>query len=178
MRVSQGGHRLRRGSGGAPGLQNHNLGAWRGQWVCQLTLFAASALLTSAPVSASSFLLPSLSDDPPPEQDVTWLVILLLVLFSTFTVILHLLGRRKWTQREGALAAELAQAHARLDRANLLLSTEPQIVIAWRAAGGEPEIEGELSLVTDAPLPRRVLGFASWLAPELAQRLDQLVEKL
>jgi signal transduction histidine kinase len=169
---------LRRGSGGAPGLQNHNLGAWRGQWVCQLTLFAASALLTSASVSASSFLLPSLSDDPPPEQDVTWLVILLLVLFSTFTVILHLLGRRKWTQREGALAAELAQAHARLDRANLLLSTEPQIVIAWRAAGGEPEIEGELSLVTDAPLPRRVLGFASWLAPELAQRLDQLVEKL
>ncbi len=144
----------------------------------QLALMVASAILTAAPAAANSFLLPSLTEDPPPEQDVTWLVILLLVLFSTFTVFLHLLGRRKWTQREGALAAELAQANARLDRANLFLSAEPQIVIAWRAAGGEPEIEGDLSLVTDAPLPRRVLGFGSWLAPELAQQLDNLVERL
>jgi signal transduction histidine kinase len=144
----------------------------------ELTLIVASAMLIAAPAAANSFLLPSLTEDPPPEQDVTWLVILLLVLFSTFTVFLHLLGRRKWTQREGALAAELAQANARLDRANLFLSTEPQIVIAWRVAGGEPEIEGDLSLVTDAPLPRRVLGFASWLPPELAQQLDNLVERL
>ena len=141
-------------------------------------LLLGCALFAALPASANSFLLPSLTEEPPPEQDVTWLVILLLVLFSTFTVILHLLGRRKWTQREGALAAELAQAHARLDRANLFLSTEPQIVIAWRAAGGEPEIEGDLSLVSDAPLPRRVLGFASWLAPDLAKQLEVLVERL
>ena len=95
-----------------------------------------------------------------------------------FTAVLHLLGRRNWTRREKALTAELTQTHARLDRANLFLSTEPQIVVAWNAADCDPEIEGDYSLVTDTPLPRRVLGFGSWLAPDLAQKMDQAVERL
>ena len=90
----------------------------------------------------------------------TGLILTILLLFGTLTAVLHLLGRRDWTRREKALTAELAQTHARLDRANLFLSTEPQIVIAWGAADSEPDIEGDYSLVTDAPLPRRVLGFA------------------
>jgi signal transduction histidine kinase len=137
----------------------------------------AGGSLVASPAFANSFLLPSLAEDTP-DQDVTWLVILLLVLFSTFTVLLHLLGRRKWTRREEALSTELARAHTRLDRANFFLAAQPQIVIAWRVAGGEPEIEGDLSLITDAPLPRRALGFGSWLAPDFAKQLDSLVESL
>jgi signal transduction histidine kinase len=131
------------------------------------------------PASAARALtLAPLGGETAGEQDFTGLVLLILLLFGTFTAVLHLLGRRSWTLREQALAAELAHTHARLDRANLFLSTDPQIVIAWSAADGEPEIEGDYSLVTDAPLPRRVLGFASWLAPDLALKMDHAVERL
>ncbi|MGD0721339.1 MAG: ATP-binding protein [Roseiarcus sp.] len=130
------------------------------------------------PCSARAIALPTLAGEPTGEQDLTGLVLLILLLFGTFTAVLHLLGRRSWTRREKALATELAQTQARLDRANLFLSTDPQIVVAWSAADGEPEIEGDYSLVTDAPLPRRVLGFASWLAPDLALKMDHAVERL
>jgi signal transduction histidine kinase len=131
-----------------------------------------------APSARAGIVLPALMGDSAGDQDVTWLALLILLLFGTFTAVLHLLGRREWTRREKALTSELAQTHARLDRANLFLSTEPQIVVAWNSADGESEIEGDYSLVTDAPLPRRVLGFASWLAPDLAQKMEQAVERL
>ncbi len=84
-----------------------------------------------------------------------------LVLISTVTALLHLTGRKQWTQRETALTAEATSLRSGLDRANIFLSAEPQIVIAWGTANGEPDIEGDLSLVSDAPAPRRVLGFGS-----------------
>jgi signal transduction histidine kinase len=136
------------------------------------------AVLASPSPASAAISLPILSGDLTGDQDMTGLILTILLLFGTLTAVLHLLGRRDWTRREKALTAELAQTHARLDRANLFLSTEPQIVIAWGAADSEPDVEGDYSLVTDAPLPRRVLGFASWLAPDLAQKMDQAVERL
>ena len=50
--------------------------------------------------------------------------------------------------------------------------------MAWNSAEDDPEIEGDYSLVTDTPLPRRVLGFGSWLAPDIAQKMDHAVERL
>ena len=101
-----------------------------------------------------------------------------LVLFSTITALLHLAGRRRWIQRESALSSELNDMRARLDRAETFLAAEPQIVIAWGLQNNEPEIEGDLTLVSDVPAPRRVLGFGSWLAPEKAQKLDVVVANL
>ena len=101
-----------------------------------------------------------------------------LVLLTSVTAVLHLTGRKQWTQREASLAADLTDARARLDRAGVFLSAEPQIVVAWGGATGEPEIAGDLALVTDAPAPRRVLGFGSWLAPDLARRVEAAVETL
>ena len=101
-----------------------------------------------------------------------------LVLFSTCTAMLHVTGRRRWTTREALLVAELTNTRAKLDRAQVFLSAEPQIVIAWGTATGEPDIEGDLSLVTEAPIPRRILGFGSWLPPEPAQELERCVERL
>ena len=138
----------------------------------------AGALLIPAPAWPVGLVLPMITTDSPGEQELTGLVVLILLLFATFTAVLHLLGRHNWTRREKALTAELTQTHARLDRANLFLSSEPQIVVAWSAADGDPEIEGDYSLVTDTPLPRRVLGFGSWLAPDLAQKMDHAVERL
>ena len=101
-----------------------------------------------------------------------------LVIFSAITALLHLAGRTRWTNQERQLTKELADVRANLDRARMFLSSEPQIVIAWGNANGEPEIEGDLNLVTEAPVPRRVLGFGSWLPPESAQTLEGCVEKL
>lgn len=105
-------------------------------------------------------------------------VFVALVLFSSTTALLHLAGRRKWVQRERQLAAELGAARAALDRANVFLSAEPQIIVAWGMASGEPEITGDLSLVMDAPSPRRVLGFGSWLSSEMSKDLEACVDRL
>ena len=101
-----------------------------------------------------------------------------LALFASVTALAHVAGRRRWSQQEAALNADLAAARAKLDRAQVFLSTEPQIFVAWNSAASDPDIEGDLSLVLDAPAPRRLLGFGSWLAPDAAQTLDHCVERL
>jgi len=101
-----------------------------------------------------------------------------LVLFSTITALLHLASRQAWNKREAALLMELADSRTKLDRAEVFLAAEPQIIIAWDTASGGPDVTGDLSLVTDAPVARRVLGFGSWLPPESAQKLDICVDKL
>jgi signal transduction histidine kinase len=105
-------------------------------------------------------------------------VFLGLVLLSTITALLHLTGRKRWLKREVALMGEVTELRARLDRAEVFLSAERQIVIAWGSASGEPEIEGDLTLVMDAPIPRRVLGFGAWLPPAAAQDMERCVELL
>ena len=104
--------------------------------------------------------------------------IVALVLFTCVTTLLHLTARNRWTAREALLNNQLAEAKAQLERARVFLSAERQVVIAWGAATAEPEIEGELTLITDAPVARRVLGFGSWLPPALAQQMDAGVERL
>src|SRR5947209_324748 len=140
---------------------------------CLVPAFAATAFVSFSPLArAESFDL-----IPPDRMAETsglagLLLVLALVLFSTITALLHLAGRKRWTQREAQLVDELARLRHQLDRAQVFLSVEPQIAIAWTSPNGEPDIEGDLSLVTDAPIPRRVLGFGSWLAPQAAQQLD------
>ena len=116
--------------------------------------------------------------EPSVDADIHILMLLLLLFFGVLTAVLHLIGRYRWTQRERELAAELARARGELDRASLFLASEPQIVVAWDQPDAEPRIEGEFTLVTDAPLPRRVLAFASWLEPNLAAKADEAVAKL
>ncbi len=121
----------------------------------------------------------SLLGDLRDSHDVFGLSIFIgLVLFATITALLHLAGRRRWMQRESALSADLNDLRAKLDRAETFLAAEPQIIIAWGLQSNEPEIEGDLTLVSDVPVARRVLGFGSWLPPEKAQKLDNCVANL
>lgn len=113
------------------------------------------------------------------SQDVIGLSFIVgLVLFSTITALLHLRERHQWHKSEAALSLELNNLRAKVDRAEVFLAAEPQIIVAWDGPGGEAEIEGDLSLVTDVPISRRVLGFGSWLAPDRAQKLDDCVDRL
>ena len=119
-----------------------------------------------------------LSGDAPLTADITGLVILLLLFFSVLTASLHLVGRRRWTRRESELAGELARTRASLDRANLFLASEPQILVAWERPDSEPRIEGDFALVADAPQSRRVLAFSTWLEPTLAAAVQGAVDRL
>jgi signal transduction histidine kinase len=112
------------------------------------------------------------------ESFVGLAVFLGLVLLSTITALLHLTGRKRWLKREVELSTAVRELRARLDRAEVFLAAERQIIIVWGSESGEPEIEGDLTLVMDVPIPRRVLGFGAWLPPASAQAMDDSVERL
>ncbi len=101
-----------------------------------------------------------------------------LVVLSTATTLLLLAGRRRWMQRERQLVSELGAVRTALDRAHVFLAAEPQILIAWGAATGEPDITGDLSLIAGGAGQARPLGFGSWLAPDIAQSLEARVDRL
>ena len=140
-------------------------------------VLGALALALASPAKADT--LPAILHDMPDTSSLAGLsVVVALVLITTITALLHLTGRKIWLQREASLMADLASARAKLDRANIFLAAERQITVAWGDPSQPPEIEGDVSLVTDAPVPRRVLGFGSWLAPETAQQLERCIERL
>lgn len=101
-----------------------------------------------------------------------------LVVFATITALLHLAGRQRWGKREAQLLAEAEHSRQQAERARAFLAAETQFAIVWGGARGEPDIEGDVSLVLDAPLPRRVLGFGAWLPPDQAQALEANVAAL
>lgn len=105
-------------------------------------------------------------------------VFLGLVLFATTTSVLHIRSRNEAQNLENNLNAENNELRIKLDRARVFLSAEPQIIIAWGSASGEPDIEGDIALVSDVPIARRVLGFGSWLKPVPAQEMENAVERL
>ena len=112
------------------------------------------------------------------DSDVSTLMLLLLVLFAVLTSILHIVGRSRWTRRERELANELERTRVELDRANLFLASEPQIVLVWDRPDAEPRVEGDYTLVSDSPSARRVLAFGAWLEPSLAARAQDGLSRL
>ncbi len=139
---------------------------------------AVGAVVASSAVAAPDLRFLSL-DGMADHGEVAGVSLLVgLTLFSAVTALLHLAGRRRWLESEGRLHAEVSDLRARLDRAQMFLSAEVQIVIVWGSSTGEPDIEGDLSLVSDVMVPRRILGFGAWLPAASAQALDHAVERL
>jgi signal transduction histidine kinase len=112
------------------------------------------------------------------QANVVGLVILSLMLLATITAVLHLIGRRIWTRRVLELETELSRTNAKLDRAALMLRSEPQILVSWDRLDAEPTIEGDFALVADSPLSSRVLAFGSWLNPAQAAKIEEATERL
>ncbi len=101
-----------------------------------------------------------------------------LALFSSVVALAYIAERKAWRRRETELAAKLEDTRAQRDRAEIFLSSEQQLFIAWEGDSGEPDIEGSPQLVTDMPASRRVLAFGSWLTSEAAQELEHKVDRL
>ena len=101
-----------------------------------------------------------------------------LVIFSAITIFFHLTGRQAWRRRELELRAEIEALGQQADRARSFGASDSQFVIVWGGSSNEPEIEGDIGLALDAPLPRRILGFSSWLSPEQAIIMEANVSRL
>ena len=156
----------------------------------QLSAEYTRVCVRAAPLGAVLALIPTMVradigdrlavlEDPRGSHDAFVLATFVgLVLFAATVALLHLAGRRRAAQRENALAGALNEVRAKLDRAETFLAVEPQITIAWGLRSNEPDIEGDASLVSDAPILRRVLGFGSWLPPNQAQDLETRVTRL
>ena len=166
------GERARRRDGSSA---QQRLIAWRlPVWPAALILYCSAAIPARADASYPSLVLEHLRS----SQDLVGLSLIVgLVMFSVVTALLHLRETRKWTRQDATYTAELNNLRAKFDRAQVFLTAEPQIIVAW-GGNSEAEIEGDLSLVTDQPVARRILGFGSWLPPETAQQLESCVEKL
>ena len=98
--------------------------------------------------------------------------------FAVVTAVLLVRTRRRLVQTEASARDEIIAARAESDRVYALLRSEPQIMVAWAAAGDEPEIIGDPSLVSNSELPQQVLAFGSWLDPEQAQAMELAVDAL
>jgi signal transduction histidine kinase len=101
-----------------------------------------------------------------------------LALFSAFLALAYIAERKSWLRRESELTAKLEVTRAQRDRAEIFLSAEQQLFIAWDGPSGEPDIEGSSQLVGESSSPRRVLAFGAWLTPTDAQELEQKIDRL
>src|SRR5689334_16433464 len=98
--------------------------------------------------------------------------------FAVVTGIALVLTRARAARALGAARAQVAELKDQVDRAQTLLFSEPQVIIAWSGMGEEPEIFGDTTLITPSPVPRRVLAFGTWLGPELAKTMEDAVAAL
>ncbi len=100
------------------------------------------------------------------------------IAFGVVTSIMLVRTRQRAGLAEAAARREIETLTAETDRVNALLLSEPQIVVAWAAGSDEPDIIGDVTIVTLATMPQRVLAFGSWLAPDQAQIMTHAVERL
>ena len=100
------------------------------------------------------------------------------VLFAVVTSIMLVRTRQRAVSAEAEARREIDALTAEADRVNALLLSEPQIVVAWAAGSDEPDIVGDVTIVTQATMPQRVLAFGSWLPADQAQLIENSVEKL
>lgn len=100
------------------------------------------------------------------------------VLFAVVTSIMLVRTRQRAAAAETEARREIDSLTAEVDRVNALLLSEPQIVVAWAAGSDEPDIVGDVTIVTQATMPQRVLAFGSWLPSDQAQLIEASVEKL
>ncbi|MEJ0073893.1 MAG: ATP-binding protein [Alphaproteobacteria bacterium] len=100
------------------------------------------------------------------------------ILFAVATAIALLRTRARLTQQIVACHSEINELREERDRANALLLAEPQVIVVWPAGADEPDISGDVSILLRTPLPRRVLAFGTWLEPEQAHAMEDVVDAL
>ncbi len=101
-----------------------------------------------------------------------------LIAFAATTAIVHVTSRNRWTRRDSAQKALIADLQSVKDRYDSFVGSEPQTIITWASSGSEPDISGDSGFLKAGLTGRRVLGFGSWLMPADAQQLETAVGRL
>jgi signal transduction histidine kinase len=135
------------------------------------TSFLAAVVCTPALAAEPALALPSAS-----ASTAAIAVAAGLTLFTATTSLLHLRHRRRALRRQDELAAENAELRERLDRAQLLLRSEPFVIVTWGGNSGHTEVTGDGELV-GGELPS-ALRFSTWLPPHQASDLERRVAEL
>ena len=146
--------------------------------VAAVALRIATLACVETPLSAQAELLISLAQTEETHGLMRISAGVGLVIFSAITIFFHLTGRQAWRRRELELRAEIEALGQQADRARSFGASDSQFVIVWGGSSNEPEIEGDIGLALDASLPRRILGFSSWLSPEQAIVVEANVSRL
>ncbi len=112
------------------------------------------------------------------RHELAVLVLLLgLIFFCVVTAIMLLMAWSRAARLETSSREQIAALHGNLDRANALLSSEPQVMVDWPAGSDEPVIDGDPAIV-GAFAAHRVLAFGTWLEAGKARAMEQAVEAL
>jgi PAS domain-containing protein len=148
-----------------------------------LGLTATALAFVSGPARAGSLgeaarVLAGATDRIEPQAAAGVGLLMGLLIFSVTTALLHLRERRRWAERERALAGEVASLGGAQDRAALLLGADRQILITWTDRTAEPRLEGDPSVVGEGAPLRKALAFGSWLPPQDAAALERAIELL
>ncbi len=136
----------------------------------------AQALAQASPAAGASYLhaLASLE-----RHEIASLALTLGVL--VFAVVVSIAYLRARMRAAGALdqaQGEIARLKDDLDRANAILLSEPQVIVAWRETSAEPLILGDAAGLTGQPAARRLLAFGTWLEPEVAREMEAALDLL
>jgi len=112
-------------------------------------------------------------------QEITLLTLLLALLgLGLFASVVLFRARRLADRVETDARDEIGALHAEVDLLKALLLSEPQILVTWTAGTEQPEILGDISIVTSAGISERVLAFGTWLDAVAARRMEQAVDVL
>jgi signal transduction histidine kinase len=98
--------------------------------------------------------------------------------FAVLAAILLVRTRARAARREALARDEITALRADLDRLNVLMQGEPQIIVSWPPAGDDPEIIGDSGLIAPFATPQEVLAFHSWLNAAKAREMEQRVAAL
>ncbi len=86
--------------------------------------------------------------------------------------------RKKALHAERKSSDTIAALRLDLDRAQALLSFEPQALIVFDGPAGQPEIQGREDVITALCPHQRLLAFGSWLPPQEAQTIEAQIDAL
>ena len=140
---------------------------------------ALSLMAMTAPARAGVFdfigVLPNVG-----RQDIAALTLTLgLVCFAVLVTVVLLRTRARAERIESGARDEAMALNAEIDRLKALLLSQPQVVIAWSAAGEEaPDILGDTGIIVPGAPSERVLAFGTWLEPNAAQRMQHALDDL
>jgi signal transduction histidine kinase len=156
---------------------------WRASFLAK-SLIIAAICATPRPASAEPSLLADLDRYASAlaqlhRHELAALALIVgVVSFAVVTAVGLVRTRSRAHRAAAADRAEIVRLREQVDRAQALLFSEPQVVIAWDARFEEPEVLGDPGIVNSVPIARRILAFTTWLDADQARTMERAVEAL